>query len=754
MRVHFKKLIQLIQMPEEQSPLFRTFWIGAFCGLLLFVGTITFLSGFFFRTGIPKVVIGIGMLLLGILAFWIFRLLTAWLHKGILLVPTYVFSLISGTLISIFIAKEIRFRFADILFYPGVLVITLCVTLLFGSAWVLIKRVSTSLLLHRVVVTISLLILGGITYFLSQDGNDPYPIELDTTPTALLSAKGVKNPGEKGTYSFSHFTYGSGTDRRRDEFGKEVIYKTSTVDASLLLPEWKGSTAKWRERFWGFGVKEFPLNGRVWMPKGDGKFPMIFIVHGNHGMEEFSDPGYAYLGELLASRGFILISVDENFLNATWSGDFMGKEMPVRAWLLLKHIELWKKWTNDSSSNFYNKADINNVILAGHSRGGEAAPIAAHFNNLEYFPDDANVEFDFHFGIKGIISIAPTDKRYKRRIKLENVNYLSLQGSYDSDEASFFGFRQYQRIKSTDSAFYFKSGLYVHRANHGQFNSAWGRIDGGPPTSWLLNIKPLITIEEQQQIAKVYVSAFAETVLHKDFDYLSIFKNSNSVADWLPKAILLNTYSDSKIQLIANYEEDIALTSGSAKNVTLRGEQLTIWREETLQFRDKDTQGNNAVVLGWDKDDSIKQKQFYQLSFSKSIDLAVVNSLFISISQGDPLALQKGESDPKKKKEKEVPINFTVQLEDSLGQQVHVELNSIKKLAPRLKVQFEKLNLLQKEYGSTWEPTFETLEIPLVKFTRSVTPLTNIKHIRFVFDLTPRGVIIIDDIGLRKEIHR
>ena len=122
MRVHFKKLIQLIQMPEEQSSRFRTFWIGAFWGLLLFVGTITFLSGFFFRTGIPKVVIGIGMLLLGILAFWIFRLLTAWLHKGILLVPTYVFSLISGTLISIFIAKEIRFRFADILFYPGVLV--------------------------------------------------------------------------------------------------------------------------------------------------------------------------------------------------------------------------------------------------------------------------------------------------------------------------------------------------------------------------------------------------------------------------------------------------------------------------------------------------------------------------------------------------------------------------------------------------------------------------------------------------------
>ena len=32
-------------------------------------------------------------------------------------------------------------------------------------------------------------------------------------------------------------------------------------------------------------------------------------------MEQYSDPGYGYLGELMASRGFIFASVDENFLN-------------------------------------------------------------------------------------------------------------------------------------------------------------------------------------------------------------------------------------------------------------------------------------------------------------------------------------------------------------------------------------------------------------------------------------------------------
>jgi ATP-dependent Lon protease len=60
-----------------------------------------------------------------------------------------------------------------------------------------------------------------------------------------------------------------------------------------------------------------PLNGRVWYPDGPGPFPLVLIVHGNHNMKDFSDPGYGYLGELLASRGYIFASIDENFIDTT-----------------------------------------------------------------------------------------------------------------------------------------------------------------------------------------------------------------------------------------------------------------------------------------------------------------------------------------------------------------------------------------------------------------------------------------------------
>ena len=119
-------------------------------------------------------------------------------------------------------------------------------------------------------------------------------------------------------------------------------------------------------------------------------------------------PGYGYLGELLASRGFILVSVDENFINGNLRGESDG-----RAWLLLKHLEDWKRWNDSSAGPFSHKVDMHNIAIMGHSRGGEAVGIAAAFNRLSHYPDDANVKFNFNFDIKSVFAIAPVDGQYK-----------------------------------------------------------------------------------------------------------------------------------------------------------------------------------------------------------------------------------------------------------------------------------------------------------------------------------------------------
>jgi hypothetical protein len=78
------------------------------------------------------------------------------------------------------------------------------------------------------------------------------------------------DPSQTGNYEVSTLIYGSGTDIKRPEYGKDVDIKTKTVDASVMLKVDKGFKAKTRAWNWEFDVKKFPVNDRLWYPKGGG----------------------------------------------------------------------------------------------------------------------------------------------------------------------------------------------------------------------------------------------------------------------------------------------------------------------------------------------------------------------------------------------------------------------------------------------------------------------------------------------------
>ena len=152
----------------------------------------------------------------------------------------------------------------------------------------------------------------------------------DSTTVLAQQTITAPNPGDPGPYKVLRLYYGSGNDKQRREFRDSVTYKTKPVDVSpyaQIQPE----QAADRKDFWGFDLKQAPLNARVWYPDGAGPFPLVLVVHGNHTPEDYSDPGYDYLGELLASRGFILASLDENWINGALRGENDG-----RAWMLLQ----------------------------------------------------------------------------------------------------------------------------------------------------------------------------------------------------------------------------------------------------------------------------------------------------------------------------------------------------------------------------------------------------------------------------------
>jgi hypothetical protein len=154
--------------------------------------------------------------------------------------------------------------------------------------------------------------------------------------------------------------------------------------------------------------------------------------------------------------------------------------------------------------------------------------VAAAFKRLPYYPDNAAVHFDYGFDIRAVVAFAPVDGQYEptgRGITLEEVNYLVLHGAHDMDVFSFQGARQLARVRLSETGDWFKAGLYIYSANHGQFNTRWGRKDLFEPVMRVFNLEQLLPAQQQQQIAKVYVSAFLEATLHGETGYRPLFRD-------------------------------------------------------------------------------------------------------------------------------------------------------------------------------------------------------------------------------------
>ncbi len=580
------------------------------------------------------------------------------------------------------------------------------------------------------------------------------------------------HPARAGSYEIGRLYYGSGTDKHRSEYRDSVAIVTESVDASKLVS--LGSSANERNGYWGFTPKEFPINGRVWYPKGNGPFPLALIVHGNHNMKDFSDPGYAYLGELMASRGFIFVSVDMNFINGG-----IRNENDGRGWLLLKHLEAWREFAVTDTNPFYQKVDMDRVALLGHSRGGEAVGHAAAFNRLDRYPDDANFEFDFGFGIRSVVAIAPVDGQYLptgRPVPIENVNYMVFHGSHDGDVTSFHGLRQYQRLSFTDGGEYFKTAIYMYRANHGQWNSVWNNKDNGPRSGRILELSALVDPEDQREMGKIYISAFLEATLHDDKRYLPLFRDHRVIGKWLPNTMYITRFESNTFRPIATFDEDIDVTTGTAPGVTLRGDSLGSWREDLLTLRSRNrrttsnSQQSNAVWLGWNNeiegsDGETGTPASYtigipgQLGAEWQLDEETTLDFLLTALDEKPGPRDRAEEDATPDDEDEndedeaedEPVDLSIEIADAQGQSASVPLSTYGPIRKPLSIKVRRRND-SESFERQWEMVLQSYSIPLEDFVaaNSRLDLSSIRQIRLVFDRTAAGTVVVDNIGFSK----
>jgi len=640
--------------------------------------------------------------------------------------------------------------------------------------------------LAKKIVAAVLFVAGaaGCSYFvylLGQAGSMEKLITwkppIDSMPAKLAAA----DPSAPGPYRVLTLFYGVGNDIRRPEYGSSVAIKTRTVDASDFFKDFTGWKSWVRKKYWGFGMDKLPLNARVWYPDGPGPFPLALIVHGNHNMADFSDPGYAYLGELLASRGIILASIDENFLNSGLFHD-PPKQQAVRGWMLLEHLKLWKEWNDAKGNPFQGKVDMSRIALMGHSRGGEAAATATLFNKLQYAPEDANIKFDYHFPIKAVVAIAPADGQYKPagddRV-IDDVSYLTLQGAHDMDVSAFMGSRQWDHVHFTQPGPWFKAEIYAYRANHGQFNTVWGNDDAGKPLGWLLNLKPLMPAEEQRRISKTYISAFLAATLQDKREYLPLFEDWRVARQWLPDTLYFNRYQDASFVPLASYNEDQDLTTTTAAGGKIAGENLSVWNEGRIPWRwDSQDRGYNGVFLGWNRaKDAPAPTYTFTLPAGAAANwhLTAASTLELSVAPMDEdvdlpgkkkeedkekkkKEEEKKKEDKNKKKERESP-DFTMELVDSNGTTVSAPVSKFIAIPPPFKEKFTKLAKMDEEgFSQDWEVVFQTVRAPLAAFASSDKSAPSktfdpakLNIVRLKFDRTPMYKICISQVGFGKE---
>ncbi|MEG2773858.1 MAG: chlorophyllase, partial [Acetivibrio sp.] len=521
---------------------------------------------------------------------------------------------------------------------------------------------------------------------------------------------------EFGSYTVESLQYSP--EYKEDREGE---IPSDTVDLSFFTVEEKGLDQRYRKIFQTFDLKTAPIAGKIWYPKEKFNCPVLFIAHGNHSILSASYLGYDYLGEYLASNGYVVVSVDENVLNMRQG------ENDARAVLLLENIKKVKAFQGDTENPLYKKMDYEKIAIAGHSRGGEMTAVAYLFNSYDCYPENGMKRFNYHFNIQSIIAIAPTVDQYmptEQEVMLEDVNYLLLHGANDQDVSTFMGNTQYENINFSGKKEAIKSSLYIAGANHGQFNSEWGQYDQINPVAPWLNVDNFISEREQQNILKLFVRVFLDKTLQNKEDYGDLLTHYEKYQKNLPKTIYIQRSQTEDFTCLADFEEDSNLETATWKEASIRGYGMQHWKEEQVHK-------NQILTLDW------KNTKGARLEISlKGIDLK-------------DKSLQFDICDKREYEEEESPkaIDAKVVLLDENGNKASLRIKEHQMVYPSLPVKLSKLEYLfrEKEYKSQ----YQTVMLPTTAFRKEGNhfDFCKVKKLSIYFDTMEKGKISMDNIG-------
>lgn len=514
------------------------------------------------------------------------------------------------------------------------------------------------------------------------------------------------------------------------------------------------------------------LKASVHYPTGlpGGPYPVVVFMHGRHATcyrgstatlrwpcrsNETVIPsyqGYDYIAQNLASNGYIVVSVSANGINA-YDNNVTDLGMLARAQLIQRHLQQWNTFNTASTApfgtKFVGKVNLTRVGTMGHSRGGEG--VIRHYTY--------NASLGSPYGVKAVFPLAPVN--FNRTIA-NNVPVSVVLPYCDGDVNDNQGVHFY------DDARYNVAGdaspkhtIQVMGGNHNYFNTVWtpGMFPAGTADDWTAFTtggsgdaqcgtgagNHRLTSAQQRGVGLAYISAAMRAYVGGESQFLpyltgeaapppSALTNELHVSYHAPAAVRrdvnrLLTSTNLTTNTLGGATTQTGLTPHDlcggpspqpqhclpATQSTARQPHTTVSaRATTVRGLSQLRTGWSAITANYTNDLPLGSRDvggFRWLTFRVAVNFADTRN---------PSGIGQ---------------NFTVMLTDGTGATSSVTVNSYA----------DVLFYPPGSVGPVPKVLLNTARIPVSAF--SGVNLSDIRSVRFKFDQSPSGALLISDVS-------
>ena len=510
-------------------------------------------------------------------------------------------------------------------------------------------------------------------------------------------------------------------------------------------------------------VAPIPIDlwARVYVPSGyAGALPLVVLLHGNHatcGTNDGLGParrddniqytftgtcpdryvvipnhaGYDYLARPLASRGYIVVSINANRGVTAAPGETLDRGLNLRRGrLVLRHLKYLVQLNATAGNPVYHRIDFSHVGLMGHSRGGEGMRAAYEQYRAAGSPWPARIGTPI--GFEALFEIGPVDgqtgpRANPNRLDADGLAWTVLLPNCDGDVFNLQGVKPFDRmmLKTGESPARFKATYTAWGTNHNFYNTEWQFSDSPGCLGQTRLFPRLLGSADQRAVSSASFLAFMRGNVGPGADPAF---NENFDPQFALPAVVANVtrvdrgYTDSPSTAVTTVFDDFP--AAATNTYTAGGAQFTIGGVSQHDGSQR------AAAVSWNNPGV---NVFFQSAAAAPVDLSALRTLEFRVSrQCHDLACHNAGPGW------HGTTNFSVQLVTGAGQaSSRVQLQDYLSLTG-------PVGSLTEFAGTLAHPILMTARIPLGAFAGA--NLSQVRAVRFVFDDTNADEIYIANI--------